>query len=499
MAAKGTKGNDELVDLSNCEREPIQIPGSVQNFGALICFNKNGVVNRCSDNIKTLLGFEPEKIAGKTADTLFFSGDIPEVFREKTNGWEPVRVRLKSGIPVDVHLHKQRSEYFLDIIPVDDTRVLPDAVAVLRDFVNRASKLGSIGELAEMLASFIQELSGIDRVKVYQFDKDWNGEVIAEAKVPEMPSYLGLHFPHTDIPKQARELYQRNRVRVIADVDSVQAKLLDFDASEPLDMSFSFVRSVSEVHLQYLRNMEVGASMSISLFENGKFWGLLACHNRRPLRLTFFDAAIYESIADVCSTRLTGLAKIEQSERKVQAFEIVSKIVDRLTKKPLLRTLVQGRFSMKDLIHCNGTVAILNGEMSKFGAVPDNDALDRIVGWLQKGSNETVAYDDFPSRFTSDVRHYASGLLAAKIGNRPKSWLLWFRIETIREVTWAGDPFKPAEDTPFGPRLYPRSSFEQWKEMKEGQSMPWSALDIESASALAEWVDRLTEAGMLQQ
>ena len=269
------------VDLTNCDREQIHIPDAVQSFGALIAFDGHQKITRVSANIKQVIpGMETNALLGKALSEVLPEESLKRLLASNgLSGWHVNLAQLKNGSPVEMLLHDSGQEKFIDIVARQENQDHLDHAAILMDFIAKSSKADSVLALSQLLADVVRKISNFDRVKIYQFDADWNGAVIAESRVESAPTYLGLHFPHTDIPKQARELYQRNKVRVIADVDDVKAPVVSSGERPPLDLSFSFIRSVSEIHLQYLRNMKVRASMSLSLFNGNKFWGLVACHN----------------------------------------------------------------------------------------------------------------------------------------------------------------------------------------------------------------------------
>lgn len=480
------------VDLSNCDKEQIHIPGTVQPFGALIAFDDNCVVTRASENINSLQARTASELLGQNMDTVFEKTDLEKLLKTYDGEWQILTTRLIGGSTVDVMLHGAGTERYFDIAPHDESRVL-NTQALLRDFVNKTSKIFSVAELVDCLATTVRDISGIDRVKIYQFDANWNGEVIAEKRAPEMPSYLGLHFPHSDIPKQARELYQRNKVRVISDINAVNPKIIDSGSVAPLDLSFSYVRSVSEIHLQYLRNMNVEASMSLSLFEGDKFWGLVACHHRTPINFTFQQASLFESVVDVASSRITDLQRVAAAEERAARLNDVQTMVMNVTRSAQIDALITQRPTMKDLINCTGMVIALDGKFSKHGAVPDDDTVARLITWLERGKESAVIHDDMPHRYANDIASYACGLLAVRLKGKPRSWIMWMRLEAIDEVSWAGDPYKPNEESPFGSRLYPRTSFELWKETSRGRSTPWEDIEVSSAKALGETISSLIE------
>lgn len=476
----------EQVDLTNCDKEPIHIPGSVQSFGCLIAFGKDRKITRVSENFSKFCGYSVEKVKSKKIDDIF-TRDVLEDLEKTKERWHYVEIKSVDGHDLQLMMGEDGDEKFIDIMPTTE-RKYSKPVAIMRDFGEKMSKVSTIKGLGDVLAATVRELTGFDRVKIYQFDKDWNGEIICEERVSEVPSYLGLHFPHTDIPKQARELYQRNKVRVIGDVEDPQAKLVSFGIEEPLDMSYSFVRSVSDIHLQYLRNMDVRASMSLSLFCNGKFWGLVACHHRTSLTFSVEEAALYEAISNIASARLTELTSLQHARKETDCLSLIQSIARNLSLSKSSAELVNGQPNAGNIVLSTGTVFYNNGEILKRGVVPKNSVIEELVDWLEEREQDVSSYVDLPSHFSADVKFIACGLLAAKVKNRPRTWLLWFRVESVREVHWAGDPFKPVSETTFGERLYPRTSFEIWKEIRRGYSEDWDELDIRFAGELAEWL-----------
>lgn len=475
------------VTINNCDREQIHIPGSVQSFGALIACDSDRVITRVSNNISSWLQVNPEHLLGKPISTYFDATEIEAVIRSQGSSWQSKPLTVL-GVENKLHAicHINSTEIYFDLLQ----KAEPDCQARYSASVAELSKLlsGANNEkaAARFLSETVRDLSGFDRVKVYKFDEDWHGEVIAESRVDEVPSYLGLHFPQSDIPKQARELYKRNKVRVIGDVNDPQAPLIEQSGMKPLDMSFSFVRSVSPIHLQYLRNMMVSSSMSLSLFQNKKFWGLIACHHRTPRTFTFEEANFYDSISVLGSNRLTDLHRINQAVQKAEYHELIQRIVANVRRTKNISALVDGNPGMGDMIYNTGIVIVVNGRrVAAQNAVPDEQSIEALVSWLERDHEDIVYYDDLPHRYGHDIGSYACGILAARIPDVPSSWLIWFRFEVAKEVSWAGDPFKPADDTTYGARLYPRTSFELWKEIKKGHSLPWQNCEIDAAGALA--------------
>lgn len=474
------------VDITNCDQEQIHIPGSVQEFGALIAYRKDGQITRASENVREILDVGAQEIIGQKISTFFNVNELNKVDKSSSELLRPsVVLTLKSGKKVNALWHSSVDEQYLDLLA--STAENGELTSTLSSLGIKLSATTSEQQLAQLIADTVREISKFDRVKVYKFDRDWNGAVIAESRKESMPSYKGLHFPHTDIPKQARELYVRNRFRVISDVDGTQSRIVEEPGMMPLDLSFSFVRSVSPIHLQYLRNMNVRASMSISLFEKGKFWGLIACHHESARTFTLQEFSFYQTLSQLCSNRLSDLHKLAESEIKLRYLSTIQDIAANLLDSHDLKSMVQSHPSLDELIQSTGNVFITDGTILRKNATPDNPTLQSLIEWLECGPNEEVfACDDLPARYGHDIGAYACGLLAAKIPNHHKSWLMWLRPEMSKSVDWAGDPFKPSNKSPYGERLYPRTSFELWKETAKGISLPWQPWELEAAGFLAK-------------
>lgn len=476
------------LDVTNCDQEQIHIPGTVQNFGALIACRKDGTVTRASSNLQDICELSGDDLVGKTIDNIFKEEELKEIDRAASELQRPnVKLTLSNGKVVNALWHNVSDEQYFDLVPMPSQTGELEISAALAKVGMKLSSVSTETAFAQLVADQIREISKFDRVKIYKFDRDWNGEVIAESRKESMPSYKGLHFPHTDIPKQARELYIRNRVRVIADVDGKQAQLVEEPGLAPIDLSFSFVRSVSPIHLQYLRNMDVRASMSISLFEKGKFWGLIACHHQSPRTFSLAEHSLYQSLSQLCSNRLSDLSKLAESEIKLRYLSTIQEIAANLLVSHELKSLMTSHPSLDELIQSTGNVFISGDVVLRKNSTPDNPTLQSLINWLECcPDDEVFACDDLPARYGHDIGAYACGLLAAKIPDVSRSWVLWLRPEKSKAVNWAGDPFKPTNASPFGDRLYPRTSFELWKETVKGISIPWQPWEIEAAGFLAK-------------
>ncbi|HZY68974.1 MAG TPA: GAF domain-containing protein, partial [Devosia sp.] len=274
----------QTVDLTNCDREPIHIPGSIQPHGALLSFDMGlTIALRHSENAREMLGLTGE-INGAPAESLLGSQLIHSLRNALVTMGDSARPallfaeRMPAGGVFDIAIHRYRSNVIVEFEAVDEEAAQPLRIA--RTLIERISRLETVEQLAHGAARLVRGVLGYDRVMVYRFERDGAGKVIAEVKRSDLESFLGQYFPGSDIPQQARALYLKNTIRIISSSSYEPIRLVpQFDLSgEPLDLSFAHLRSVSPIHLEYLRNMGVGASMSISIIVDGELWGLIACH-----------------------------------------------------------------------------------------------------------------------------------------------------------------------------------------------------------------------------
>lgn len=483
------------TSIETCDKEQIHIPGTVQSFGCLIAFDAKFEITRASRNVESMLEIPVESLIGLPLENVLGKEQIKEIATAlEDNQQTKISLKLNSSKSVSAFVRSAGEESYLNLM--QDISQL-DAFDSIRRFVSALATTNTQLEAAQIFATEIRRISRFDRVKIYRFDKDWNGEVIAESKKADVASYLGLFFPESDIPKQARELYVRNRVRVIGDINDPQSEIIEKAGLQPLDLSFSFIRSVSPIHLQYLRNIEVHSSMSISLFENGKFWGLVACHHYSPRNFDCIEEVVYQTISELCSNRLSMLKAQNDGMQQLRTMSFIQPLIAELDTKGALEALLSAKKSLSDLIKANGVAIVLNKEIYKTGTVPSDGKLQSLVQWLERGAEQVFECDDLPSRFGEDIGPMACGLLAIKVPAATNLWIMWFRAAITKEVKWAGDPYTPKTSTPFGERLFPRTSFELWKETKEGRSAPWGEEDLDSAMLVAKFLSGSKTVGSL--
>ncbi|MFC7495601.1 MULTISPECIES: SpoIIE family protein phosphatase [unclassified Nocardioides] len=492
------------VDLTTCDREPIHLPGAIQPHGVLLALD--AVDLRCvvaSANCDQLLGIPTGAAAGATLAALvgptLAAALADRIAADVTT--DPLVVRLDDLAPraalvgkrVDVRHHRSGSRWIVEIEPVSGVGTQRPTYRSTRGAMARLAESTSVRDLADKLAVEIRELLGFDRVMVYRFDEDWNGEVIAEQRRDDLNSFLGLHYPASDIPAQARRLYTINWTRLIADVGYEPVPLqpvLDPKTEAPLDLSHASLRSVSPIHVEYLTNMGVSASMSISLVVDGVLWGLVACHHYSgPHRPSHEARSTAEFLGQVASQIAADRERADARERTLAAQTVLARIIARISSNPgsPLVSMMEDP-ELLTLVHATGAVLSYDGVVTRRGDVDlDDESLQHIASTLE----DPVAYATSTDRLDTLLPELAGRTSAAgvlRVGSAHDRWLLWLRPEQTRIVDWGGDPTNKQIAAAEGPevRLSPRKSFEQWSEVVRGRSLPWAPWKLEVADALGK-------------
>jgi light-regulated signal transduction histidine kinase (bacteriophytochrome) len=476
------------VDLTNCDREPIHLPGSIQPHGCLIaCDARAATVLRHSANAGTMLGVSAD-LNGLPLETLVGSEATHTLRNALSTLSEGGRPALLPGLHVtagifDVSVHIFRSTVIIEFEPASAGQPLQLA----RSLIGRISDIGDIDGLVRQSARLIRGMLEYDRVMIYRFEQDGSGKVAAEAKRGDLESFLGQYFPASDIPQQARILYLKNTIRIIGNASGERIGLVPvFDASgEALDLSLAHLRSVSPIHCEYLRNMGVAASMSISIIVDGALWGLIACHHYQPRILSMAERVAAEMFGEFFSLHLTSL----RQKSKLAAANRARASLDRFLRlashhADIAHLLTEHLPDFDALMPCDGIGLWMNGVWSAYGTVPPAAAipeLARLVGTLAEGR---VWATHALSQRMPEAEAFcaqAAGVLAIPLTQTKRDYLLFFRKELIQTLNWAGNPDKTYETGPLGDRLTPRQSFAIWKQTVHQQAQPWTEADREIA------------------
>jgi chemotaxis family two-component system sensor kinase Cph1 len=505
--------SNPLPGLAKCALEPIHIIGHIQPHGLLFALSEPDlIVRHVSTNVSTLLGMSPDTLLGCSFEKVL-GAQLFETFRSQILSDEPflakplyVPVRGR-GIEMHAIAHRHDGVLIVELELVHGTHSLEplELNAHIRIPVTRMEQADDVLKLSRLAAEEIRRLSGFDRVMVYRFDELWNGEVIAEA-VGSLPVlYLGSRFPESDIPVQARQLFLMNPSRSIADVDATPVPIVPEIGSltgRPLDLTRSSLRSVSTIHITYLRNMNVQSSMTVSIIVNHRLWGMMACHGAVPHRLDHSTRSVCELIVQIFASqldlridnlalqcRLTSRRALEKYTAEIEASESLAQA---------------GRFQfpqLLDLLGAEGMVSRVDGVVSSHCAAVEEELLLPVIAKLQSISARGVASSNHLSLLDSRAASYAdkaSGALYIGLTEGTGDYILLLRRELTETVVWAGNPDKTVSVDEWG-RLRPRTSFAAWKETVRGRSQPWSELELENASLVREQLLRLREAHKLHK
>ncbi|WP_267425204.1 ATP-binding protein [Methylobacterium sp. GC_Met_2] len=489
----------QRVDLTACDREPIHVVGSVQPHGFLLVLDPPSLtVVQASANAPA------EAVVGMALDAVF--PHLAAIVRrhlddagQQTGAAYLRTVTLTSDaarLTYEVAAHRVDGLVVLELEEVDAAATdlgLDVLTPRLRTFVERLHAARGVEELCQLVAEDIRAVTGLDRALVYRFDRDWHGTVLAEDGNGALPSYLDLRFPASDIPAQARELYRRNRMRIIPDAGyaPVPIRPAATPSGKPLDLSQSVLRSVSPVHVEYMRNMGTMASMSVSILIDGALWGLISCHNAEPKRVPLHARNACDVLTQIFALQLSARERGAQAEQRLALGQVQARLLGFMAEED---SFVDGLLNHPDdviaLVNAAGAAVVTADRCRLMGTTPDERDVRAMYDWLSaRGDTDEVYGSEALSEAIPGAEAYAdraSGLLAISISKKYASYILWFRPEVVRTVKWGGNPVKPAVPDPQGgpDRLHPRKSFEIWKETVQGRSLPWSVPEVEAAKDL---------------
>ncbi len=491
-------------DLTNCDREPIHILGHIQSYGYLIAIQPDTYsIVHVSDNIVGLVGVDAAQLLGQPIDTMLANTDLPkstliEILNvgRRNESWEtmnPHRLTL-NGKVWNLIIHQHQGLLLLEWEPIGSDQNTVVNQQLIAQALTEVQSSRTLDELLQNTARRIKTIIGFDRVMVYRFESDWHGHVIAEEKDEHLEPFLGLHYPASDIPRQARELYKINLVRLIADAGSIPAPVLsqpEWPDDQPLDLTHSVLRSVSPIHIEYLKNMGVQASMSMSLIYRGELWGLIACHNSSPRYVDYPARQAAKFVSQLLSAALEFRKGKEDQTSLLQYQQIARQLHEQLiATEDVVRALTQLPTTALNVNGATGAALLFNNKLYRLGQTPDEKAIRAVAEWIGVNSTETyLETNQLPKLYplAEEFRAVGAGLLTIVLSRELNEYLFWFKPERIQQVTWAGNPDKPLTVDDDGThRLSPRKSFASWTELVHNTSEPWSETEISVVVKLRE-------------
>lgn len=491
---------DTTVTLTNCEQEPIHIIGHSQEHGVIVVCNPESLkITQCSENVLELLGISLESILNSHLSVLISSEGIKDLRHNlRTHKLLSQRQECINGEKCQIIPHLSGANLVLDIEPAGETI---EALAFQDQFIPILSELEgakSIIAMCELAVIKVKQLFGYDRVMMYKFDEEWNGEVIAEGKEESLESWLGLNYPATDIPKQARAIFLKQGVRVISNVNFKPAAIIPQISpitGKPLDISKSELRSVSPIHIEYLKNMGVGASLTAAIILEGELWGLLTCHHYTPKFINYHQRQTCKFLTQVFSNSLSVRTNKTFLNNFNASEGIKQELMSQLESIPSIKeAFLKASTKFTEIIACTGGALFQQGEIHLSGTTPTrSEVLDLIENFLLKKKEDLFSTKNLAAHYLK-AQSYAkvvSGIISLQIHDENNTLLLWFRPEISETVLWGGNPEKDAIVKDGITYLSPRKSFEKWSQQHAGISKRWENYDIAAIEALQESISHL--------
>jgi len=484
-------------DLSACDREPITRLDHIQNFGFLIAMTNDWTIVRVSENVEAFLKVKPEKLLGSCIDRWISPTALHDIRNRisilgATVNERIFHLKLVQGLPsIDLAIHVQGDLLILEGEHSQKAERL-EAASMVRAMAARLAKSKTLTKFHHEAARQVRAITGFDRIMVYQFDIEGHGEVIAESTRANVESFIGLHFPASDIPQQARTLYVLNPFRIIADVAAPTVKLLPpADAvTPPLDLSHSITRAVSPVHIEYLRNMQVGASLSISILVEERLWGLIACHANDARLPSFVMRTAAELFGGIYSLMLESRLHREDGEDEREARALADRMIATIAgNEGLLDNAQWLQDVTRDVIDSDGVAIYRAGAIHLHGATPTEAQIIALAHHLSVASPSRVFVTDHLSTVHAacgGTADQAAGMMSIPISLVPRDYFLLFRRERINEVRWGGDPAKVAEHSADGLRISPRQSFAAFAQLVRGRAQPFSEREQRIGEAIRQ-------------
>lgn len=504
------------VTITNCDNEPVAIPGCIQACGALLVVRPIGLtIAQASENAETYLGQTAESLLNRPIEDVVgaeAAAQLRSLLDQEHPENSPIYVFTLPAVgsipPLDVTVHTSDGSVILEFEPTGRDRLEEGLYYPrVRTAVGLLQTAPTVESLCQVIADQVRTLTGLDRVMVYRFHPDLHGEVVAESMVYGLEPFLGLHYPPEDIPAPARDIFRKIWVRPVADVTTELAELVPLvnpDTGKPLTMTYCALRGPSVMYTEYLQNMGVRAALTMPLRWDDNLWGLIAGHHYSgPFPASYPLRSACEFLAQVASLQLKAAEDREQVEYRLRLEAVHTQAVTRAAAEGELPVLLQGDPVLLEGLSAQGVALYYRDRWWTIGQVPPESALGPLAEWLyaRPEFNSPVrpqfATDALPSLYppAADFADVASGVLAFPLARARGSMMIWFRSETTATITWAGDPnSKPFTVGPHGPRLTPRASFAAFQESVRQRSQPWLPAELEAAARLRVMVMELVVA-----
>lgn len=496
---------DNNYDADFCGNLAIHQTNSIQDYGYLLVVDISSLeIVQGGENIDGITTTKIKDLIGSNLSAILSKDDIERLKSEISKGPRN-RVPFSCAINKDgtnlllnILLHIKRDMVLLEIEKDDQQpeRSFSEVFQEVRSFISIIEHTESLEEICRASIHEVRRLAGFDGIRMYRFDKEWNGTVIAEEIEGELESYLGQTFPASDVPKQARALYVKNPYRLIPNSVYKACKL--FPVINPitngfLDLSDCNLRSVAGVHLEYMANMNVTASMSIRVMVDGILWGLISCHHITSKYLSTELRSIFEWLSMEISYRISSVIKQEVLTRSTKMLKTQAAITEHIfTKGSIKKGLMEDENkNLQLLFNSTGFAISLGGNISSVGLVPKKEDLENLFLWAGGKVFSNIFSSHELGEVYDEAESYpelASGLLIIPIDANKGDFIICFRPEVIRNIKWGGDPNHVINFEKDGISYHPRNSFKLWLQTVHGQSEPWSDIELETAESLRKFI-----------
>ncbi len=495
-------------DATFCGKLPPHQTNLIQPHGVLFVLDRQRLeIIQVSDNLSSLTGQEPASVIGKPLVDLLCSAEHTlHQFRDQAFAdRQPLQLSVQTSngpTTCSALAHAKGNLLYVEILlpglVAGASRSFLDVYQQIRNFLQAVSGKEDINEFAAAVAKQTQLVSGFDKVMVYSFNAEWHGTVIAEEKQPDQPAYLGLRFPASDIPKPVRDLYLKNPYRFIPNSAYQPARLYPLLHPQTrgfTDLSDCNLRSVAAVHLEYLKNMEVSASLSLRLVHEGKLWGLVSCHHRDAMYFSYETLGFLELLSEIISAQLSIVLNNGVAAKRQALQSSLTALVPALHDADSLEeALTSHAPAIQAMLGAGGLAFQYNGFIHTTGNVPESADLKALLYWLEVQLPEQIVHHaSLPQAFeeAAAFADVGSGLLALPIVPEKGAFLVAFRPETIMEVAWGGNPHEALQFEADGKAYHPRNSFNIWKQTTRQTARPWTTEELEIAEALQLILTRL--------
>ncbi|WP_010178283.1 ATP-binding protein [Aquimarina agarilytica] len=483
------------INLTNCDKEPIYLIGHEQDFGYLMALDKDVyTINFISENILDILPNSNKAISDLTIADFINETTLNKITSDISSEKSSQLTTTIDTKEYTLIYHLSGSQLLLEL---EQKVITTDIFKYQENLTLAMSELNAVEDefsMCDKAAELIKNFYEYDRVMIYKFDAQWNGQVIAERKEDELESWLGLHYPATDIPQQARKLFLKQGVRIIENVSSKPVPIRSMGNATVLDLSRSETRSVSPIHIEYLENMKVNATLTAAIIFQDELWGLIACHNYSPKFINHFQRLSCKFITQVFSSQL-GLRAANSLLKKVNtSTNVRSVLIEQMSQNwDIHAGLSGGKYTILNITEAHGAAICINNKITTVGITPnDQDIKALIEAFFNSEDSRVFRTSNLEGDFNkfATISDIASGVLGIFISKTRKDALLWFKPEVLQSVNWAGNPEKSIVQES-NARISPRKSFEKWSQQRSGHSDSWKDYEIAAVKALKENISEI--------